>query len=287
MDELAKQERFDYIPAARERTWGLYVTGVGRLVHPPRQRSHRSGPQGPAGATQGRVLRDYALIYLTDGAGSFKGYDSGWRPVGAGDVLALFPGIWHAYHPSPQIGWTERWVLFNGALPNQWCMEDVLSVDLPVLQVGVHDEIVEAFDRMLEVGRTAPPFANQIQSGILMEILARTLKFYQSRNKQSRDAAPVIESALRFIGKNWAQEIDFEVLAAKLGVGYRNFRRLFQEATGLAPHQYLLNLRLNHAKRLLGTLPVAEVAARVGFTDPLYFSRIFKRKVGVAPTRWH
>lgn len=38
MDDLAIHERFDYIPAARERTWGLYVTGVGRRVAPPLQR---------------------------------------------------------------------------------------------------------------------------------------------------------------------------------------------------------------------------------------------------------
>ena len=166
-------------------------------------------------------------------------------------------------------------------------MHDVLCVDSPVLSVGVHDEIVEAFDRLLEIGRACPPFANQIQSGVTMEILALILKFHQNRNKHSKLPAPIVESALKFIGKNWAQEIDFETLAGKLGASYRHFRRLFQEATGLAPHQYLLNLRLNHAKRLLATLPVAEVAARVGFTDPLYFSRLFKRKVGVAPTRWH
>jgi len=283
MDKVAIREQFDYIPAARERTWGLYITGVGRAVKPQQQRATLF----PGERGRGRVLRDYALIYLTEGHGSFKGHDSGWRRVSAGDVLVLFPGIWHDYHPSPETGWTERWILLNGDLANHWCMHDVLSVDFPVLHVGVHDEIVERFDRVLEIGRDCPPFANQIQSGVSMEILALIMKFYQSRNKHSEQAAPTIESALRYIGKNWAQEIDFEALAKKLGVGYRQFRRLFQEATGLAPHQYLLNLRLNQAKRLLGSLPVAEVAARVGFADPLYFSRLFKRKVGVAPTRWH
>lgn len=283
MDKLAIREQFYYIPAARERTWGLYVTGVGRFVKPPQHGSRQ--PLRERG--KGRVLRNYALVYLTDGHGSFKGHDSGWRRVGAGDVLVLFPGIWHDYHPSAETGWTERWIEINGSLTNQWCMHDVLCVDSPVLHVGVHDEIVERFDRLLEIGRTSPPFANQIQSGVTMEILALILKRHQSRNKHAMQAAPTIESALNYIGKNWAQEIDFEVLSKRLGVGYRQFRRLFQEATGLAPHQYLLNLRLNQAKRLLGSLPVAEVAARVGFADPLYFSRLFKRKVGVAPTRWH
>lgn len=287
MDKLAIRERFDYIPAARERTWGLFVTGIGRHVQPQRKGPGQPEPLVIAEAGRGRILRDYALVYLTDGQGSFKGHDSNWRRVGAGDVLLLFPGIWHDYHPSPQTGWTERWVLFNGDLANQWCMHDVLSVDSPVMSIGIHDEIVELFDRLLEIARACPPFANQIQAGISMEILALIFKFRQGRNKNSRLPTPTIESALSFVGKNWAQEIDFEAYAKKTGIGYRHFRRMFQEATGLAPHQYLLNLKLNHAKRLLGTMPVAEVAARVGFTDPLYFSRLFKRKVGVTPTLWH
>lgn len=286
MDELAIRERFDYIPAPRERTWGLYVTGVGRHVERPQARRSRK-PLGPGEDGKGRVLRDYALLYLTDGHGSFKGHDSNWRRVNAGDVLVLFPGIWHDYHASPETGWTERWVLLNGELANQWCMHDVLCVDTPVLHVGVHNEVTEAFDRLLEIGRANPPFANQIQAGITMEILALILKSHQNRYQDSRQATPIIERALGYIAKNWSTEIDFELLSKKMGVGYRHFRRLFQEATGLAPHQYLLNLRLNQAKRLLGDYPVAEVATRVGFSDPLYFSRIFKRKVGVAPTKWH
>ena len=72
-----------------------------------------------------------------------------------------------------------------------------------------------------------------------------------------------------------------------MGTSHRQFRRLFQQVTGLAPQQYLIHLRLNEAKRLLGTLTVAEVAARVGFSDSFYFSRLFKAKMGVAPKYWH
>lgn len=288
MDALATHEQFDYIPATRERNWGMYVTGAGRHVEPPRGTRHARVPLGRDQNGKGRVLHDYALVYVTDGNGAFRVHDdSAWRRVSAGDVFVLFPGIRHDYHLSLETGWTERWVLFNGDQANRWCMYDVLCVDLPVLHVGVHDEIIERFDRLLEVARANPPFTNQIQSGIAMEILAVILKFNQDRNKNSKTTAPIVKLALQFIGKNWSQEIDFQAMAVKLGVGYRNFRRMFQQATGLAPHQYLLNLRLNQAKRLLATLPVSEVAARVGFPDPLYFSRIFKKKVGIAPSRWH
>jgi len=276
MDDLAIFEQFDYIPTHRERIWGFSVASVGRQIEPPR----------PQQENKGRVLRDYSLVYLSDGHGMFKSHDAPWRRVHAGDVLMLFPGIWHDYHPSPETGWTAHWVSLNGELVNRWCMYDVLNVDAPVLHVGVQSELTEAFDRLIEIGRTAPPFANQIQSGMAMEILALVHKFQQNQQDHAR-SAPMIESALQYIAKNWAREIDFETLAGEMGVGYRHFRRQFQKAVGVAPHRYLLNLRLNHAKSLLRSHPVAEVASRVGFNDPLYFSRLFKRKVGVPPTRWH
>ncbi len=281
MDDLAIGQQFDYIPSSRERTWGLYVNSVGRKTDPP-------GEAKPDSKRPLRVLRDYCLVYISEGKGAFKSHDSHWRQVGPGDVLALFPGLRHDYYPAPETGWTLRWVMFNGSLANEWCMRDVLCVDAPVLRIGLRNELTDAFDRLLEIARNATAYANQIQAGVAMEILALIWKYRQERQRQnhSKLTKPTVEAALEHIRRNWAQEIDFEALAKKLGVGYRHFRRLFQEATGVAPHQYLLNFRLNQAKRLLNEMPVAEVAAAVGFPDPLYFSRLFKRKVGVAPSRW-
>lgn len=68
-------------------------------------------------------------------------------------------------------------------------------------------------------------------------------------------------------------------------------RRCFKESYGMTPHDYLLQLRIENAKKLLIKMQpresrVADVAYMSGFFDPLYFSRAFKKYTGVAPTAW-
>ena len=287
MNRTAIRERFDYIPAGREAAWGLHIVGTGQRIEPPHELYQRLEPVPHGQWKKGRKLCDYAVVYLTHGSGMFTTGDTEARSVRAGDVLVLFPGIWHNYCPDAETGWTERWVLFNGAFADQWCAHELFTPEEPVLHVGVHSELIERFDRMLEIARNYPPYGNQIQSGITMELLGMLLKLHQKRSPQFTERTRLVQNALDIIAKNWNRKIDFERMTAKLGISHRQFRRLFQQVTGLAPQQYLIHLRLNEAKRLLGTLPVAEVAARVGFDDPYYFSRLFKAKVGVTPKRWH
>ena len=287
MQKTAIRERFDYIPTEREYAWGLYVAGTGRRVELPHAHYNQPERTGSCQWNNGRVLRDYGMLYITDGQGTFKSRDSRWRKVRAGDILLLFPGIWHNYHPSEETGWTERWSLFNGDQPNQWFVHELISQDFPILHVGIRNELIERFDRLLEIAQTHPPFANQIQAGVTIEIMGLILKHHQTRPTRFTQSTRLVERALDFIRKNWTREIDFVALAECSGVSSRHFRRLFREATGLAPQQYLLNLRLNEAKRLLGTMPISEVSYKVGFDNPLYFSRLFKEKIGVSPSQWH
>ena len=77
-------------------------------------------------------------------------------------------------------------------------------------------------------------------------------------------------------------------LAHHLGVSYTWFRRTFAHHTGLSPHQYRIQIKLGRARTLLTdtNLTVKEVAFRCGFESEHYFSRLFKRKTGVAPGEW-
>jgi AraC-like DNA-binding protein len=63
--------------------------------------------------------------------------------------------------------------------------------------------------------------------------------------------------------------------------------RLFRAGVGLPPHQYLMSLRVERSKELLGRgAPIAEVAARTGFADQSHLTRCFKRLAGVTPGRF-
>lgn len=79
--------------------------------------------------------------------------------------------------------------------------------------------------------------------------------------------------------------LTIETLAREAGLSPAHFARAFRESVGSAPHQYLMGLRLERARRLLDAPGVAlsEVAMRSGFADQAHFTRFFKRRFGVTP----
>lgn len=85
-----------------------------------------------------------------------------------------------------------------------------------------------------------------------------------------------------------AQPLSLQELASALHVSVRTLQRRFLAATGTTPIQYQQALRLARAQALLetGRLPVAEVAAEVGYADRVAFGRLFKRQTGLTPAAW-
>jgi AraC-like DNA-binding protein len=71
-------------------------------------------------------------------------------------------------------------------------------------------------------------------------------------------------------------------------MSYAHFRRVFKQQSGLSPYQYHLQLRIHRAREMLHstTLAVGQVAARLNFPNPYYFSKIFKKKTGMSPSLW-
>lgn len=93
--------------------------------------------------------------------------------------------------------------------------------------------------------------------------------------------------AKRFLDAHYADPIDLDVVAAEAAFSKFHFLRQFKKAFGKTPHQYLIAVRIAHAKRLLQAgLPVSDVCLAVGFESLTSFSGLFKRLVGLAPSAY-
>ena len=98
-----------------------------------------------------------------------------------------------------------------------------------------------------------------------------------------------LRAVIDYIHEHLDAELSLDHLAAVAHVSPYHFARLFKNSTGLPPHQYVIARRVERAKELLRDrerLPLAEVAAEVGFADQSHFTRHFKRLVGVTPRRF-
>jgi AraC-like DNA-binding protein len=94
-----------------------------------------------------------------------------------------------------------------------------------------------------------------------------------------------VRQSREFIERHFNQPIKIPVLAAQAAVSVSYFFKLFGEDVGCTPLVYLTRLRIERACELLITTAssVKVVAIDIGYNDPLYFSRVFKSLVGVAP----
>lgn len=118
----------------------------------------------------------------------------------------------------------------------------------------------------------------------VMHIFYRMLHelFGQSENS-------ILTPAIRYIEQNFMNPgLSNGELASKCYISEVYFRKLFVKKFGVTPKQFILDLRLNHAKQLLseGTLKNTAIAQKCGFASPYHFCRAFKQKTGMTPTEY-
>lgn len=94
------------------------------------------------------------------------------------------------------------------------------------------------------------------------------------------------EAAEAFIQAEFRTPLRSREIAKRVGVGERSLRVRFKERFGLSQRQYLERIRMEEAKRLLqeSAFSIKEVAQLVGFQDPNYFSKVFRKRYGLPPT---
>jgi ABC-type sugar transport system ATPase subunit len=99
---------------------------------------------------------------------------------------------------------------------------------------------------------------------------------------------PIYKAKMIMDSKIHETFLDFKSIADLVSMGYETFRRRFKSRIGLSPNQYFIKIKIDKAKELLlyTNQEIKEIADTVGFSDPYYFSRIFKQKEKVAPVKF-
>jgi len=104
----------------------------------------------------------------------------------------------------------------------------------------------------------------------------------------SQQDRKLVEQAVLYMKKNYGEPLTVAKLARQYGLNSRQFSYLFQKYTDIAPVEYLTELRLRRARELLCTTAssIAEISACVGYSDPYYFSKLFKKHTGFCPSAY-
>ena len=275
----------------RDVQWGLTVSTVGYeeigVADTYPTRGHADGYYFDI--DKGRVLNEYQLLYITEGEGIFNSAHAKDIPLKAGNLFLLFPGEWHTYHPTGKNGWKSYWIGFKGKNVDDRVKAGFLSVYKPIYHVGFSADIIRLYEEAYKRAQEESPYSQQILAGIVNHLVG--LMYALERSMElSKDHTRVDMISLARLRIRESLEVDLTIqqVAEELGVSYSNFRKLFKEFTGISPALYQQDLRLQRAKELLATttLSIKEIAYRLRFDSPDYFSSKFKIKTGKKPSEF-
>ena len=117
------------------------------------------------------------------------------------------------------------------------------------------------------------------------EVLAHLDAAFERRRKLSSEAQRLVRHAMAYLHEHYAEPISRQDLARHVNMAEDYLTSCFHKEVGIAPIAYLNRYRINQARLLLkqGESSVADIAAAVGFSDSGYFSRVFRREVGMSP----
>ena len=273
----------------RDALWGLTVSTVGFEVIKPGEpyptKGHADGYY--FSLEKGRILNEYQMLYNTAGEGTFESTHCPETNIKPGDMFLLFPGEWHRYHPNDKTGWTSFWIGFKGKNMDDRVKAGFLMPEKPIYHVGYSFVIESLYKRAYEIAMEEAAYAQQTLAGIVNYLIGTMYSLERNielgKNQMQVD---MINRARLRIRESLEMDVTIQQIAEEQGVSYSNFRKLFKEYTGLSPATYQQELRLLRAKELLTTteLSIKEIAYRLNFESPDYFSAKFKAKIGLKPS---
>jgi len=273
-----------------DEAWGIVVTTVGYQQVPPQSPYPLS--QHPEShifiPANGRVLKEYQLIYISKGKGYFESKSSKRQLVEAGTVILLFPNEWHTYEPDKNTGWFEYWVGFKGLHIDKRVENGFFTRKNPVFKLGFSSSLIGLYEDIVNYAMEEKTGYQQIISSIVLYILG--LVYFKNRNLTFTDSFAVnkINEARAIMKQEIESSISPKSIAEDLGVSYSWFRKMFKKYVDVSPAQYQANLKFLRSKELLDTtnLSITEIAYRLNFETSGQFSTFFHKKEGINPLRY-
>ena len=229
---------------------------------------------------------DYQLIYVASGTSYFY-FHGQPREVSAGHMVLFLPGQAQHYEyfckDKPEVYWVH---FTGGDVPN--ILKDYgFAPEEPILSSGTSSAYSYLFKEMIDELQGCRTGYRE-----LLQMNLRRLFLLVQRSREERKPAVTsnileeMEYARRYFHEHYHEPINIAQFAKSRGMSVSWFLRNFKQVTSLSPMQYILATRINNAASLLQSTDyqVTEISAIVGYDNPLYFSRIFRKQKGMSPS---
>ncbi|NIF20886.1 helix-turn-helix domain-containing protein [Candidatus Pantoea multigeneris] len=235
-------------------------------------------------------------LYVAEGYDTWHKTQHGWRNGGGPDRFCLMP-------QGSESTWDVRAEL---AFVHLYCTDEHLRHlaeqiwDRSPAQLSLHEKVFAGDDRITQLYRhfllscdwqqPASQMVLTTASTLLMTHLLQNYSDVQWQAPQVRGGlAPVVLRRITdYIAAHLDQPLTLAHLAQEAALSEFHFARMFRHSVGMAPHQYVMQQRMNRARDLLShtQLSLTDIALQCGFHSSSHFSNRFSQAFGIAPSLW-
>ncbi len=251
----------------------FYISGLGYY---PQAKNHSMFRDKPD---------DHLLIYCSAGKGLLR-INQGEFDIKPGDLLLLPKDEAHYYAADQKDPWSIYWCHFDDDA--ETLLDSFLAPGTRVIPIGQHRELLDLFQECLQEAQhlrnenTAHYLSSRMRSLFpLINILSTRPAFHANSNLD-------IEKLHYFFTLKLEQDLTLEQVAREFNLSKFHFVRSYKAATGQTPMRYYQELKIKKACELLDStaLNIEHIAEKLSFKDPDYFSRSFKKHMGISASQY-
>lgn len=239
------------------------------------------------------VREDYHVHFILHGKGTLEIGGKSYK-LQRGQIFVIPPDVETYYYSDPEDPWHYTWVSFGGTRAGYFLEKAGIIAENPVRDTYIEPErFLELTEKILNHHELT--VANELlRTSLLYEIIALLVESQnQQKSKEGEeevyDYSPdvYVNTAIEYIGEHYPHTKVSEI-ASYIGISRYYLTHIFKEKLHVSPQEFLLNYRMEQANRLLRTtgLSVQAVSEKVGYENPLTFSKTFKNKFGLSPKKY-
>ena len=236
-----------------------------------------------------RHTHETYAIGVIEGGVQATDYRGSTHIATAGDICLVNPGEVHTGYSPHESGWTYR-VFYPEVSVLQRAAEAVSlkrgktpRFSSPVIRDNALSHKLLRFMKVLEVPSLSLEKESLLLSS-LSQMVVRHARVSDNTSRYSRGEEQAVATARDYLEAFFTENVTLSTLARVAGISEFHLLRLFRDSMGLPPHAYLIQRRIDHARKLLARqVPIVEVALETGFSDQSHFTRHFKRILGITP----
>lgn len=251
--------------------YGSYITEIG--LYPSAQYHYRERFEGTP---------ENILIYCIEGEGIIELLNKETIQLKNGEIFCIPAKTPHRYYTKGDHPWSILWIHFVSDITTNIgnVAKKKVKINLPAKKSLIQNHFID----LLDVSEKEHHLHHIIAASKLLELLL--VEIYLLEDKVSYDKQnQYLTKCIRYMNENIEKELTLNDLTYQLNISQSYLSSIFKKYTQTSPIEYFIQLKIDQACKFmkLTDMKIYEIAKKVGYEDPYYFSRLFKKYMGLSP----